>query len=116
MPMINVVANCVMEDGKWGYVNTNGEMVISPEYYEACSFKDGLARVKTSDSDLDGWTYINKSGRKIAGNKFITLILVIPSILRAMAIISSEPTQLISLTIASLKNAATVLPPKAIAP
>ena len=52
-------------NGKWGYVNTNGEMVISPEYYEACSFKDGLARVKTSDSDLDGWTYINKSGSEI---------------------------------------------------
>ena len=56
-------------NGKWGYVNTNGEMVISPEYYEACSFKDGLARVKTSDSDLDGWTYINKSGRKIKDEK-----------------------------------------------
>ena len=45
-------------------------------------------------------------GRNMAGTKFITLILVIPSIFRLMATISSEPTQVISATTASLRRGA----------
>ena len=48
-------------------------------------------------------------GRNMAGTKFITLILVIPSIFRLMATISSEPTQVISATTASLRRGARLL-------
>ena len=48
-------------------------------------------------------------GRNMAGTKFITLILVTPSIFRLMATISSEPTQVISATTASLRRGARLL-------
>ncbi len=48
----------------------------------------------------------NSIGRKIAGTKFMILSFVIPSILRESPIIMSEPTQVISETVASVKYGA----------
>ena len=45
-------------DGKWGYSNTNGEMIITNKYSSAYYFKDGLARVS-----YEGKTgFINREG------------------------------------------------------
>lgn len=45
-------------DGKWGFVNANGQIVIEPQYSDAKSFSNGLAPVNT-----DGmWGYINANG------------------------------------------------------
>ena len=51
--------------------------------------------------------YINvqkRIGRKMAGTRFMTLILVSPSILKASATISREPTQVISAMTVSLRR------------
>lgn len=49
-------AVCV--NGKWGFVNTKGEMVIEPKYSNARSFSIGLGAVC-----VDGkWGYINSGG------------------------------------------------------
>lgn len=46
------------ENGKWGFVNTQGEITIAPTYEEAKSFSNGVAAVK-----LDGkWGFINTAG------------------------------------------------------
>ena len=55
---------CVEKDGKWGYVNTMGEIVISPQFYEARSFVNGFAMVRT-EKYTNSWTYIDKTGRSI---------------------------------------------------
>ncbi len=55
---------CVEKDGKWGYVNTMGEIVISPQFYEARSFVNGFAMVRT-EKYINSWTYIDKTGRSI---------------------------------------------------
>lgn len=39
------------EDGKWGYVNKKGEMVITPKYDSYSPFSDGLALVSKSEKD-----------------------------------------------------------------
>ena len=39
------------EDGKWGYVNKKGEMVITPKYDSYTLFSDGLALVSKSEKD-----------------------------------------------------------------
>lgn len=45
-------------------------------------------------------------GKKIAGTKFMTLILVIPSMFKLMARMSSDPAQDISAMTASLSSGA----------
>jgi hypothetical protein len=45
----------------WGYVNTNGEWVIAPQYWKAFPFVEGLATVKagTSSFEITGWQIID---------------------------------------------------------
>lgn len=45
-------------NGKWGFANTSGEMVIPCEYEDAKSFSYGLGAVKTGGK----WGYINRRG------------------------------------------------------
>ena len=35
----------IWKDGRYGYVNQNGKVVIEPKYDFACRFSDGLAKV-----------------------------------------------------------------------
>ena len=51
-----------MLDGKWGFIDKTGAMVIKNEYdndyFSILSFKNGLVKVKQGDQDC----YINKQG------------------------------------------------------
>jgi len=51
----------VLRDGKWGYMNTSGKVVIAPSFSDAWAFSDGLARV-TFDDGRHG--FIDTSGKK----------------------------------------------------
>lgn len=56
----------VMIDGKWGFVNNMGEVVISPKYEEARSFSCDHAAVK-----IDGkWGFINMKGEIVIAPQF----------------------------------------------
>ncbi len=48
----------VQVSGKWGFVNTDGELVIDPEYDDARSFANGLAAVQQGEY----WGYVSESG------------------------------------------------------
>ena len=48
----------VRVNGKWGFVDNNGEMKIEPQYIEARSFSNGLAAV----FDGTNWGFVNKNG------------------------------------------------------
>lgn len=54
-----IVAFC--KDGKWGYVNTSGEVVIEPAYDDARSFSNGLAAVYKDGK----WGFIDKDNSVI---------------------------------------------------
>lgn len=49
-------------EGKWGYINEKGKLVINPQFKSAYLFSDGLALVASSDNKIG---YIDKSGRYV---------------------------------------------------
>src|SRR6185369_10730062 len=50
--------------GRWGYINTQGRIVIRPRFVVAADFSEGLAAVR----DEDGWFYyIDQSGQCATG-------------------------------------------------
>ena len=60
-------------DGKCGYIDTNGKMVIQPQFRSAGNFSEGLASVcryadKSATSEKEG--YIDRSGRMVIEPKF----------------------------------------------
>ena len=48
----------VPQNGKWGYINKIGEVIIPPQFDKAYRFYEGLARVKIYNK----WGFINKRG------------------------------------------------------
>lgn len=56
----------VCKNGKWGYVDLDGNELIPPTYEEAKSFSNGLAAV--SDGEL--WGFINKDGTLVIDYTF----------------------------------------------
>ncbi len=53
-------------NGKWGFVNTSGEIVIEPKFDKAKSFSNGLAAVCTNDK----WGFIDDSGSIVIDCQF----------------------------------------------
>ena len=52
------------EDGKYGFVDTNGKVVVNPEYEEAYNFSEELALVVMRDKSYNKlWSVIDKSGK-----------------------------------------------------
>lgn len=52
--------------GLFGYKDVNGKTVVEPQYFEAKSFSEGVAAVKT----LDGWFLINRQGERVSRGYF----------------------------------------------
>ncbi len=48
------------EQGRWGFINHQGEFVIPPIYDYTASFREGLARVRRGDREY----HIQHSGRR----------------------------------------------------
>jgi len=56
----------VMKNGKWGFIDTNGAIMIDFEYDEALSFGQHLAAAKNGEY----WGYINKYGNMVIDSVF----------------------------------------------
>ncbi len=56
----------VLVDGRWGYVDTLGNLVVQPSYADAGSFAGGLARVKIGGR----WGYIDATGKAVIAPRF----------------------------------------------
>lgn len=52
------VAPVQTSNGKWGYINTQNQLVIPARFEDAKEFKDGRAAVKINGK----WGFINKRG------------------------------------------------------
>ena len=52
----------IQQDGKWGYIDTNGKVVIKPQFYWAEEFSEGLAAFE-NDEGLYG--YIDETGKVV---------------------------------------------------
>lgn len=52
----------VLEDGYWGFINKDGDLVINMKYYEVTEFVSGVCAV----SDVKGMTLIDKTGKTVS--------------------------------------------------
>lgn len=66
VPFVGDEPTAVCKGGKWGFVDTDGKMVIEPQYEGARAFNGGLAPVKTAS----GWGYINAAGTMVIEDSF----------------------------------------------
>lgn len=53
-------------DGKYGYINTDGDFVIEPQFEKADNFKNDIARVRTNGK----YGYINTNGKFVIEPQF----------------------------------------------
>jgi hypothetical protein len=58
--------NLVKQGDKWGFIDRNAKIVILPQFEEAGSFYQGLAKVKINNS----WGYIDETGKIIIPPQF----------------------------------------------
>lgn len=56
----------VMLNGKWGFIDSTGKMVIEPQYEDARSFANGFAAVKKDGK----WGFINTDGKMVIEPQF----------------------------------------------
>jgi hypothetical protein len=56
----------VKVNGKWGYSDKSGKMVIAPTFETASTFSEGLARVEIATA----WGYINNRGKFVVRPQF----------------------------------------------
>lgn len=59
----------VISDGetKWGFVDTNGKVVINPQFKDISMFSEGLCAVQNDDRQ---WGYIDKTGKLVISYQF----------------------------------------------
>ena len=53
-------------DGKYGFINKDGEEIIPCKYEDADNFPDGLVKVKSAE----GWGFVNEKGEEIISCKY----------------------------------------------
>ena len=54
-------------NGKWGYVNENGDLIIPYKFDQAGEFNDGIASVTMIEDNMYYEDYINEEGEQIFG-------------------------------------------------
>ncbi len=54
-------------EGRWGYVNANGRMVVEPRFTSASEFQDGVAPVRNGNW---GWGFITPDGEYLIEPQF----------------------------------------------
>jgi hypothetical protein len=57
----------IRQDGKWGYINNKGEIVIRPQFVQAIFFSEGLAAVCIENSKCG---YIDRTGQFVVNPQF----------------------------------------------
>lgn len=62
------------QNGKWGYINSAGKIIVPPKYESASDFSEGLAKISTYDDKRELlYGFINMQGREIIPPKFLSV-------------------------------------------
>ena len=46
--------------GKWGYIDTRGQLIVNPQFDDARPFSEGMAAVLIRNHQADRWGYISR--------------------------------------------------------
>ena len=65
-PVDDSYLSLLKKDGKWGYINRSGDVIITPEFDFAWDFSEGLARVAVEDKV----GYIDETGEMVINPQF----------------------------------------------
>lgn len=57
----------IVKDGKWGFINRSGQVVIAPQYDKRAEFHAGVAAIEFAPKR---WGYIHKSGKLVIDPRF----------------------------------------------
>jgi len=57
------------KNGKWGFINTEGNVVVSAQYDQVYAYTEGLAAVKLAGS----WGFIDENGDMVIQNKYASV-------------------------------------------
>ena len=60
----------IVVDGKWGYIDHTGTIVVTPQFDLAWHFSEGLAFVRIGGRDNGKWGCIDKTGKYIINPQF----------------------------------------------
>ena len=54
----------ILDNGKYGFINDQGAVVIAPQYDHATNFSNGLAQIRKDGK----WSWINSKGKSVIDN------------------------------------------------
>ena len=60
----------IRENGKYGYMDKEGNVVINPQFDYAEGFSEGLASVRIGDRESGKYGYIDKEGKMVINPQF----------------------------------------------
>ncbi len=60
----------MIDSSKYGFIDKNGKMIIAPQFDEASSFQEGLAKVRVGNRETGKFGYIDKSGNMVIPPRF----------------------------------------------
>ncbi|MCE5198650.1 MAG: WG repeat-containing protein [Armatimonadota bacterium] len=60
----------VVRDGKWGYIDRTGKIVVDFQYYKATGFSEGLAGVAVGKWRREKWGFIDTTGKVVIEPQF----------------------------------------------
>ena len=56
----------IEQNGRWGYINRTGQVVILPQFEEAAAFSEGLAAVEANGK----WGFVDENGKLVIEPQF----------------------------------------------
>ncbi len=57
-------------EGRWGYINREGEVVVDPQFDDATPFQEGLGRIRVGDEDTGGYGFVDATGTVVISPQF----------------------------------------------
>ncbi len=62
--------DCFPLDGKFGYIDKAGKVVIAPQFFAAQDFAEGVAAVRVEQTADSKYGYIDRTGNMVIGPRF----------------------------------------------
>jgi WG containing repeat len=60
----------IMVDGKWGYIDREGNVVVAPRFSDAAPFSEGLGRIRVGDEDTGKHGFVDGRGSIVIEPQF----------------------------------------------